>query len=130
MSRRPAGWRPALSPRSGAPIAVAVVLLVSGLVPVGSLLGGGGDGAIGIDVWLHVIGYAALSAALVLAAQRRSWTVLLGAAVLATAFGAAVELLQWPLPWRRASLLDALGNAAGATVGAWAAGLARLFGHS
>ena len=37
----------------------------------------------------------------------------------ATGYGVLVEVLQMFLPWRSASIMDALMNAAGAALGVW-----------
>jgi VanZ family protein len=72
---------------------------------------------LGIDKYLHFLGYAgfALVLAYALAGQsagRIAVVVFLGAA----GFGLFVELLQLPLAYRTFSLADAAANAAGATV--------------
>lgn len=115
-----------------APIAIAAVVLLASLVPVDALLGAGGTGSIGIlgvglDKWLHVIGLCALSASLVLTTERLSWRGLVGAVLVAVAFGVAIELLQWPLPWRTASLADVLADALGAIAGGVLAWLVRVY---
>lgn len=133
-SDRVLGGLSASSLRRRCPLALAAILLLAGLAPIGSLLEGGPAGAattdlglvsIGLDGWLHGIGYGALAAVLALTADRRSWSVLVGAAGVAIAFGAGIELLQWPLPWRTGSPFDAFANAVGAIAGAAFAGGAR-----
>lgn len=127
MSRLPASERHL----PGFAVGLALLLLITGLIPTGPLLGGGSAGAaeiatITIDLWLHAIGYGALAAALTLTADRLSWPIVIGAVLAATVLGATVELLQWPLPWRTSSLLDGGANAIGAAVGAGIASGVRL----
>lgn len=127
MSRLPTSKRNV----PGSAVGLALVLLIAGLVPTGSLLGGGSAGvaeivAITIDLWLHAIGYGALAVALTLTADRLSWPIVVGAVLAATGLGATVELLQWPLPWRTSSLLDGVANALGAAVGGGVAGVVRI----
>lgn len=116
-------------------IVIALVLLLTGVVPTGSLFESGPAGAatvdtglivVGLDVWLHMFGYGVLAAALVLSADRNSWPVLISAVVAATALGVAVEALQVPLAFRTGSLLDGLANATGAILGAGTASLVRV----
>lgn len=118
-----------------APVAgVAVLLLLAGVVPTAPVLGDGpgrvltvGVVSVGLDTCLHVVGYGALAATLLWTAEPPSRWSIIRAVLIATAFGAAIEMLQWPLPWRDASLLDALSNAVGAVLGVGLAGLARRF---
>jgi hypothetical protein len=112
----------------------ALLLLVAGLVPTGSIPSDGSAEAArivldsaGLDLRVHAIGYGAFAGVLVIASNRLSWSILFGAVLLATAFGAVVELLQWPIPWRTSSVLDALANGVGACIGAVLAGVVRAF---
>lgn len=115
-------------------IGIASVLLLAGIVPTGSLFGRGPAGAtvevgpilLGLDVWLHVLGYGALAAALVLSADRISLPVLISAVVAGIAFGAAVELLQVSLSFRTGSPIDGLATATGAVLGAGTARVVRV----
>jgi VanZ family protein len=75
---------------------------------------------LGIDKWLHAVGYAGLAAAVGYA--RLDGTGLDGRALLAvfclvTAYGFGVELVQAPLPARSFDLADAATNAVGAALG-------------
>jgi VanZ family protein len=100
-------------------------------VPTGSLLDSGSAGVvetaqITIDLWVHAIGYGVLAAVLTLTGDRLSWPTVVGAVLAATALGATVELLQWPLLWRTGSLYDGLANALGAAVGTGIASAIRI----
>ena len=116
-------------------ILVAAAILVASVLPLGSGTGGATSGAllgVGLDKWLHAVGFAVLAAALVGYLERRRSprpgrpaATLARAVLLATLFGAGAELLQWPLPWRRASTADLAADAVGALVGAAAALLVR-----
>jgi len=94
----------------------AVILSVSTAEP------GEGDPrtlfGLGISVYLHFVAYGGLAGAIgyaALAADRRA---LLLAAGLSFAYGVGIELIQWPIAYRTASILDAGINAAGAAIGA------------
>lgn len=75
-------------------------------------------GVIGFDKWLHAIGYALLTATLIYAFEgslqtsRRNRLVL--AVCLAVGFGICLEFVQWPIPQRTMSGLDAIADAIGA----------------
>jgi VanZ family protein len=77
---------------------------------------GGAGPSLGLTAWLHLVGYAALGAALDPRAGpgRRGAAV---AVVIATGYGAGIELLQLGLAARTASLADAAVNGLGATLG-------------
>ena len=66
----------------------------------------------GMDTWLHVAGYAALSASssLALAANGRGIQTAIGS-VVAVAFGLGVELLQTAVPTRSFAWSDVVANA-------------------
>ncbi|WP_280537543.1 VanZ family protein [Halopenitus sp. POP-27] len=117
-------------PRGLAVLAVlAIVVLAASLVPVpdGGLAGGDPGGSpipFGLDPFLvsHLIAYGALAVSCrrTLTAASVGWSRLcvVGAAVvLATGYGAVIEVLQVPLPWRSGGLADAGINAVGAGVG-------------
>ncbi len=120
-------------PEYRGPLALATVLLAASLVPVGLFAGGGGAPVttqflgVGLDKWLHVVGFGALAASLVSAMDKFSWRELASVLIVTVAFGVAIELLQWPLPWRTASLADVLADAVGAIVGSGLAGLIRVY---
>lgn len=109
-------------------IALAGVILVASAVPIP---GGGGPSllplGLGLSAVFHVVGYAALAAALARPLGRASTDVecastdveraspgLLAAAVLATGFGLGVEIVQLAIPWRTFAVVDAGLNAVGA----------------
>ena len=110
-------------------VACAIVILAA------SVADPSGTGApralfgIGVTVYLHFVAYAGLAGAIghaVLSADRRA---LLLAAIIATLYGAGIELLQGMLSHRTMSAGDAAINAVGAALGAacwWL--IAPLFG--
>jgi len=72
------------------------------------------------DKQLHLGAYAAVTVAAVGAtAEARSRPVrrVLGVVAFAVAFGVAIELAQWPLAGRYASLADVVANAVGTLLG-------------
>jgi VanZ family protein len=103
--RRPGGRR------AGTAAAVVAAVVVASLVP----LGGGGPAF--PDGLFHVVGYAAVAAAV---ARTRPPTRrgLLVAAVVAFGVGAGVELVQSVVPGRTPSLADAGANLVGSVAGA------------
>ena len=92
---------------------LAIVVLVASLVPTGGRTLAGPFGAFGADKWLHAIAYAAIAGAVTYADGRALVGVLA-----AIAYGGLVELLQAGVPYRSASVLDAVANGVGATIGA------------
>jgi len=112
----------------------AVGILVTSLVPVPET---GGETlptlfGVAVDKWVHAAGYGLLTALLVRARRCRDAATVAGFAALVAGYGAAIELLQWPLPARGASGLDALANAAGAALAAlaWLAVVGRREGRT
>ncbi|WP_251341523.1 antibiotic resistance protein VanZ [Haloplanus halophilus] len=97
--------------RSSITVGLALALLVASVLNP-RWLGASGPGSAG-TAWLHLVGYAALGAALV----RPGWRGAAVAVVVATGYGAGIELLQAGLAHRTASLADAAINGAGATLG-------------
>ena len=99
----------------------ALAVLVAGVVLVASVVetaGGartlGPFGLVGADKWTHALAYAALTAALAYASVE-DWRGRLALSVgVAIAFGIGIELVQWPIPYRTASVADALADAIGA----------------
>lgn len=126
------GWRPT--------VGFALLVLVVSIVPVP---GGSSEGAafpvvgpVGIDplvtshidpfVASHLLAYAILAALCLRALVDRGRGILPAiavAVVLAAGYGAAIELLQVPIPWRSGGLFDAAINAVGAVAGAVVGGL-------
>lgn len=92
---------------------LAAGILVASVVPGGGASALGPLGVVGLDKWLHAIGYATLAGAVTVAYGRV--TVGVGAAV---AYGVFIEFVQLGVPSRSGSVLDALANLAGAVVGA------------
>lgn len=102
-------------------ILAALILLVSVQEPTGtSVYYYGPFGMIRRDKWSHAIGYAMLTATLAYAlvapvssipTDRRRRLAL--SVCLAVAFGVCVELIQWQIPYRTASEIDALANIIG-----------------
>jgi VanZ family protein len=98
-------------------ICLALAVLAASVVEPGggvprTLLG------IGLTVYLHLLAYAGLAAALGYAEASADRRTLLVAAAIATLYGAAIELLQGPIPYRTMALSDAVINAVGAILGA------------
>ncbi|GAB3418424.1 hypothetical protein GCM10027435_18410 [Haloparvum alkalitolerans] len=122
------------APRAGVrpAVAVAAAVLLASVVPVPGEAPAD-PGIVGLTDPFHLLGYAALAAALVRPvrvalrerigfpsadALPRSVVAALLAALAATAFGLGVEVVQAPLPWRSFAVADALVNASGALIGA------------
>jgi VanZ family protein len=99
------------------PVGVAAALLVASVVNPRWL--GPASAAAGPDLSLvaHVVGYAALAAVVVgpLGGGRRG---VVAAVVLATGYGAGMELLHLGLAYRTASVVDLAANGVGAAAGA------------
>jgi hypothetical protein len=98
-----------------APSLWGIVVLCASVVDPGA----GTVQATGFDPTLfHVLGYGGLSLlvgwGLAVVDRRR----LLAVTLLVTLFGAGIELLQGPLPYRTMAGLDAVTNAVGAAAGA------------
>jgi VanZ family protein len=102
------------------PATIAAALLLASVLP---LSGGGGalpGLSLGTDTWLHVAGYAALSASLsrtLAVAERRLPTAVGLAAALAMGYGAGIELLQTAVPTRGLAWSDVAANGVGVTLG-------------
>lgn len=97
---------------------VAGLILVSSLIPVGGMA----SGVPGADKLVHVVGYGTLCATVLRWRAVDAPSGYLLAVVAVAAYGGGVELLQGTVPTRTPSHLDALANAAGATlvaVGWW-----------
>lgn len=96
--------------------ACAFAVLVGSLVDSGE---GASSTVLGLPVtaYLHVLGYAVLSAALCYAMLADDRRALLLAALVATTYGGLLELLQGTLPHRTTAAADGLLNAIGACAG-------------
>lgn len=99
------------SRRSGTAAVVVAAVVLASLVP----LSGGGAGL--PDGPLHVVGYAAVAAAIARTAPPTRRTLVVAVAV-AFGVGAGVELLQAFVPGRTPSVADAGANLVGSTAGA------------
>lgn len=101
-------------------IVAVVILLLSIQEPTGTGVYYGPFGVIRRDKWSHAIGYAILTATIAYAFvvpvssistdHRRRLAL---SVCLAVVFGVVVELIQWPIPYRTASVIDATANIIG-----------------
>lgn len=110
--------------RYGAVVLVAVVIFFLSIQePTGTGVYYGPLGMIRRDKWSHAIGYAILTMTIVYAfvapvssdptdRQRR----LALSICLAVAFGVCMEFIQWPIPFRTASAIDAIADFIGSCV--------------
>jgi VanZ family protein len=101
-------------------VAWAVAVIVSGVMPTQSVVHAVAQGRDGLLTSAgHFSAYTVLAFLLAVALDdwRLSRRAVLGAAALAISLGAAIELVQAPLPYRDCQLSDALVNAAGAALG-------------
>ncbi|WP_143423130.1 VanZ family protein [Halegenticoccus soli] len=98
---------------------LAVGLLVASVIssPAGAATGGP-LGLVGLDKWLHALGYGALAAAIAAAGSGRGPRAALLAALAALCYGVAVEAVQAFVPARRVDAADVVANGVGAVVGA------------
>lgn len=98
----------------------AVAVFVASVVPTppGGLTPTGPFGVVGLDKWVHAVGYAALGFGGASALQARQAREIGVAVVAAGLFGATLELVQALVPYRAFSLLDMGANVFGAFVGA------------
>ncbi|MFC7204596.1 VanZ family protein [Haloferax namakaokahaiae] len=74
-------------------------------------------GLVGVDKWLHAIGYTVLSVGLASALDARTRRLLLASAAGAVIYGAGIEVVQGFLPYRSLSIADFGANALGAALG-------------
>lgn len=107
--------------RYGAVVIVAVVILLLSIQePTGSGVYYGPFGEIRRDKWSHAIGYAILTAtiayAFVASVPTDRHRRLALSVCLAVAFGVCMELVQWPIPFRTASAIDAIADLIGSCV--------------
>jgi len=78
-----------------------------------------GPFGVGADKWLHAVGYGVLAGTIALALRRRPTAGRLALVVgLTVGYGIAIELVQLPLSYRSASLLDVVADGVGAVVAA------------
>lgn len=102
-------------------LAVAAVVLYATVRPPPSGFGdmGGPLGLVGLDKWLHALGFGCLAAAIAYALVGRGWTaaaVGLAAFSLAVGYGASIEWLQRSIPSHHADAFDVMADAVGAAV--------------
>ncbi|KAB1192446.1 antibiotic resistance protein VanZ [Haloferax sp. MBLA0076] len=97
----------------------ALVVLVASVVPTppGGLTPSGPLGLVGLDKWVHGVGYAVLGFGLALASRAQRGTEIGHVIVVASAYGAGIELVQATLPYRSFSIADAGANVLGAVLG-------------
>lgn len=121
------GARPGDRARWGVVLLVASAIAVASVVTTpGTGVGAVGPlGVVGADKWFHAVGYAALTLALAGALDgrrppdgRRPRRTAAVATAGAVAYGAAIELVQGPLPTRACDPLDLAANALGAALAA------------
>jgi VanZ family protein len=120
----PCGENVARSHRITVTVAVALAILVGSVVRPRWFGVAGTANTAGLTAWLHLVGYAALGATVVPFFGSR-WRGLAVAVVVATAYGAGIELLQFGLAYRTASSVDFAVNGLGATLGVAARGAYR-----
>ncbi|ELZ94776.1 VanZ like family protein [Haloferax mucosum ATCC BAA-1512] len=107
------------SRRRLAVVAYAVVILVASVssTPPGSLSPSGVLGLVGLDKWLHALGYAGFAFGLAFAVRggdrHEIWVAIAGASV----YGIGIEVVQAGLPYRAFSVADMGANVLGAVVG-------------
>ncbi|KAB1186699.1 MULTISPECIES: VanZ family protein [Haloferax] len=100
-------------------VGYALVVLVVSVIPTppGGLSPSGPLGLVGVDKWVHGIGYAGLSLGLGFASQARRPAEIRTVVVVASCYGACIELVQATLPYRSFSLADMGANVVGAVLG-------------
>ncbi|RXK47488.1 VanZ family protein [Halorientalis pallida] len=104
-------------PARAVPVIVyAAVVLVASVAdpPAGGLTPAGPLGLVGVDKWLHAVGYATLTllVAYALSGATKRWPAV--AVAVAAIYGAGIEVVQSVLPFRSFDVLDVLANTLGA----------------
>ncbi|NUE00933.1 VanZ family protein [Halorubraceae archaeon YAN] len=94
------------------------LLFIASVIPLPSASSNAGTtGMFGPTAVFHLFGYAILAGLLVWSGF--SWPIAIGGPILvATGYGAFIEVVQAPIPWRSFSVFDIVLNAIGATIGA------------
>ena len=94
------------------------LLFIASVIPIPAVSNNGGTtGMFGPTAVFHLVGYAILAGLLVWSGF--SWPIVIGGPILvATGYGAFIEIVQVPIPWRSFSVFDIVLNAVGATIGA------------
>ncbi|WP_302081634.1 VanZ family protein [Salinibaculum rarum] len=101
-----------------------VVLVASGILVASVVRTAAGEPAmgplgVGVDKWLHAVGYGVLAGTIAVALGRRPTAGALALVVgLTVGYGIVIELVQLPLSYRSASLLDVVADGVGAVVAA------------
>lgn len=97
----------------------ALVVFVASVMPTpgGSLTPAGPLSLVGLDKWLHGVGYAGLGFGLALATGARRPDEIRTAVVVTGLYGAGIELVQALLPYRTFSVADMGANVFGAVLG-------------
>lgn len=107
--------------------AFAVAVLVASMIEAPAAVASQGPfGLVGLDKWIHAGSYALLTLLGAYVALTRAPFALLLVAVAATVFGAGVELVQEPIPYRSYERADMVANGLGAlfAVAVWRVGWA------
>ncbi|WP_379813707.1 VanZ family protein [Halorientalis brevis] len=102
--------------RTGPAVLYAVIVFGGSVVPPPSsgISPAGPFGLVGADKWLHAATYAAFVVLVVYALWTVTPRLLVVAVVVASAYGAGLEVVQSFLPLRSFDLLDMLANVLGA----------------
>ncbi|MCO8267997.1 VanZ family protein [Haloferax sp. AB510] len=105
--------------RAAIAVGYAFVVLVASVVPTppGSLTPMGPLGLVGLDKWVHAVGYAGLGFTVGAAVRARGRKEVVRAVVVVAAFGTGIELVQAVLPYRSFGVADVGANLLGAVVG-------------
>lgn len=105
-----------LTRREWATLGFALLLLVTSLVPLPESGGQQVPALLGVelDKWVHALGYATLASLLAWARSARAFVAVAAAVLVATVYGAGIELLQGLVASRSTSVLDFAANSIGA----------------
>ena len=97
----------------------ALTVVVASVLPTpaGGLTPTGPLGVVGVDKWMHAVGYAVLGFGVASALGTRRAREIGWAVAAASLFGATLELVQALLPYRSCSLFDMGANVFGAVLG-------------
>ena len=101
-------------------IVVAMAVLVVSIIPIPDFIETGSSTG-SLSIVFHLIGYAtlALLAKPIVRSrfERTRWQVAIITVVGVTGYGALIELVQAPISYRNASVIDVVVNAIGAVIG-------------
>lgn len=97
----------------------AMYVLVASLIDPGSssVPTTGPFGVLGYDKWLHIATYATFAVLFAVGMWAGTGRQMVTVCLVTVAFGASIEVLQYPIAARSGDLLDAGANAIGAVVG-------------